>query len=109
MSPELSSEEQYLVNQKVAFLTHKVKHQAQDIEQEIDQSVWDLEVEKLGQEEFKATLVVREPILSIDSGDAVTYKGIPREFTIRSPSLEYLLDALEKILMEQIEEIKGYR
>jgi hypothetical protein len=36
----------------------------------------------------------------------VTYKGVPRKFTVRSPSLEYLLDAVEKILMEQIEEIK---
>ncbi len=105
MSPALSLQEQYLVNQKVALLTHKVRHRARQIEQEIDQNIWALNVEKLTEDEFKATLTVREPMLSIDTGDVVSYTGVPRNFTIRSPSLEYLLDAIEQILMEQIDEI----
>jgi hypothetical protein len=68
--------------------------------------MWDLQIEKISSDEFKATLIVREPMISIDTGDVVTYKGVPRKFTVRSPSLEYLLDAIEKILIEQIEEIK---
>ena len=106
MSLGLSLEEEYLVNQKKAFLLHKVEHQAKEIEQEINQSIWNLAIEKIRSNEFKATLVVREPMISIDTGDIVTYKGVPRKFTVRSPSLEYLLDAIEKILLEQIEEIK---
>jgi hypothetical protein len=106
MSVALSLQEEYLVNQKIAFLTHMAKHLAQEIEQEIDEKMWDLQIEKIAASEFKADLVVREPIISIDAGDTVTYKGIPRKFTVRSPSLEYLLDAIEKILIEQIEEIK---
>ncbi|MDD1726109.1 MAG: hypothetical protein LUQ34_04430 [Euryarchaeota archaeon] len=106
MSVALSLEEEYLVNQKIAFLTHKVKHLAQEIEQEIDEKMWDLQIQKISSSEFKAHLVVREPLISIDAGDIVTYRGIPRKFTIRSPSLKYLLDAIEKILIEQIEEIK---
>ncbi|MDD1720505.1 MAG: hypothetical protein LUP95_00740 [Euryarchaeota archaeon] len=93
------------MNQKVALLTHKVRHRARQIEQEIDQNIWDLNVEKLTEDEFKATLIVREPMLSIDAGDVVSYTGVPRNFTIRSPSLEYLLDAIEQILTEQIDEI----
>jgi len=106
MSLLLSAQEEYLINQKIAFLTHKVQHNAREIEQEIDEKVWKLDVEKIDTSEFKATLVVREPMISISTGDIVTYKGVPRKFTVRSPSLEYLLDAVEKILMEQIEEIK---
>jgi hypothetical protein len=106
MSVALSLQEEYLVNQKIAFLTHMAKHLAQEIEQEIDEKMWDLQIEKIAASEFKAALVVREPMISIDAGDTVTYKGIPRKFTVRSPSLEYLLDAIEKILIEQIEEIK---
>jgi hypothetical protein len=106
MSVALSLQEEYLVNQKISFLTHKAKHLAQEIEQEIDEKMWDLQIEKIGNDEFKATLVVREPMISIDTGDVVTYKGVPRKFTVRSPSLQYLLDAIEKILIEQIEEIK---
>ena len=102
----LSAQEEYLINQKIAFLTHKVHHSAQEIEHEIDEKVWKLDVEKIDANEFMATLVVREPTISISTGDIVTYKGVPRKFTVRSPSLEYLLDAVEKILMEQIEEIK---
>ena len=108
MSLLLSAQEEYLINQKKAFLTHKVEHNAQEIEQEIDESMWKLDVEKIYSSEFMATLVVREPMISISTGDVVTYKGVPRKFTVRSPSLEYLLDAVEKILMEQIEEIKRY-
>jgi hypothetical protein len=70
--------------------------------------MWKLDVEKIDTSEFMATLVVREPMISISTGDIVTYRGVPRKFTVRSPSLEYLLDAVEKILMEQIEEIKRY-
>lgn len=106
MSVALSLQEEYLVNQKIAFLTHMAKHLAQEIEQEIDEKMWELQIEKIAASEFKADLVVREPMISIDAGDTVTYKGIPRKFTVRSPSLEYLLDAIEKILIEQIEEIK---
>lgn len=106
MSVALSLKEEYLVNQKIAFLTHKAKHLARELEQEIDEKMWDLQIEKIAASEFKADLVVREPMISIDTGDLVTYKGIPRKFTVRSPSLEYLLDAIEKILIEQIEEIK---
>jgi hypothetical protein len=106
MSVALSSQEEYLVNQKIAFLTHKTKHLAQEIEQEIDEKMWDLKIEKIAASEFKADLIVREPMISIDAGDIVTYKGIPRKFTVRSPSLEYLLDAIEKILIEQIEDLK---
>jgi hypothetical protein len=106
MSLPLSAQEEYLINQKKAFLTHKVKHSAQEIEQEIDEKVWKLDVEKIDASEFLATLVVREPMISISTGDVLTYKGVPRKFTVRSPSLEYLLDAVDKILMEQIEEIK---
>ncbi len=105
MSPALSSQEQYLVNQKVAQLTHKVRHRARQVEQEIDQNIWALTVEKLTADEFKATLTVREPMLSIDTGNVVSYTGVPRNFTVRSPSLEFLLDAVEQILMEQINEI----
>ncbi len=107
MSLTLSSHEQYLVNQKVALLTHKVRHRAREVEQEIDQNIWALNVEKLAEDEFKATLTVREPMLSIDTGDVVSYTGVPRDFTVRSPSLEYLLDAIEQILMEQLDEIVG--
>jgi len=107
MSVALSTQEEYLVNQKIAFLTHKVKHLAQEIEQEIDEKMWDLQIEKIAASEFKGNLVVKEPLISIDAGDTVIYKGAPRKFTIRSPLLEYLLDAVEKILIEQIEEIKG--
>jgi len=106
MSLPLSAQEEYLVNQKVAILSHKVQHSAQEIEQEIDEKVWKLEVEKVNPNEFMATLIVQEPMISISTGDLVTYKGVPKKFTVRSPSLEYLLDAVEKILMEQIEEIK---
>ncbi|HYA32654.1 MAG TPA: hypothetical protein VEG65_01465 [Candidatus Bathyarchaeia archaeon] len=106
MSLPLSAQEEYLVNQKVAILSHKVQHSAQEIEQEIDEKVWKLEVEKVNPNEFMATLIVQEPMISISTGDLVTYKGVPTKFTVRSPSLEYLLDAVEKILMEQIEEIK---
>jgi hypothetical protein len=106
MSLQLSQPEEYLVNQKKAFLTHQMGHQAREIEQEINESVWDLGIEKISINEFKATLVVREPMISIDTGDIVTYKGVPRKFTVRSPSLEYLLDAVEKILLEQVKEIK---
>jgi hypothetical protein len=106
MSVALSLQEEYLVNQKIAFLTHMAKHLAQEIEKEIDEKMWDIQIEKIAASEFKADLVVREPMMSIDAGDTVTYKGIPRKFTVRSPSLEYLLDAVEKILIEQIEEIK---
>ena len=106
MSLPLSAQEEYLVNQKVAILSHKVQHSAQEIEQEIDEKVWKLEVEKVNPNEFIATLIVQEPMISINTGDLVTYKGVPKKFTVRSPSLEYLLDAVEKILMEQIEEIK---
>ena len=106
MSLTLSAQEEYLVNQKVAILSHKVQHSAQEIEQEIDEKVWKLEVEKVNPNEFMATLIVQEPMISISTGDLVTYKGVPKKFTVRSPSLEYLLDAVEKILMEQIEEIK---
>ena len=106
MSLLLSAQEEYLINQKKSFLTHKVAHNAQEIEQEIDESMWKLDVEKIDSREFMATLVVREPMISISTGDVVTYKGVPRKITVRSPSLEYLLDAVEKILMEQIEEIK---
>jgi len=108
MSLPLSAQEEYLINQKKAFLTHKVTHNAQEIEQEIDERMWKLDVEKIYTSEFMATLVVREPMISISTGDIVTYKGVPRKFTVRSPSLEYLLDAVEKILTEQIEEIKRY-
>jgi hypothetical protein len=108
MSLPLSAQEEYLINQKKAFLTHKVTHNAQEIEQEIDERMWKLDVEKIDTNEFMATLVVREPMISISTGDIVTYKGVPRKFTVRSPSLEYLLDAVEKILTEQIEEIKRY-
>ncbi len=38
MSVALSLQEEYLVNQKIAFLTHKVKHLAQEIEQEIQEN-----------------------------------------------------------------------
>jgi len=106
MSLPLSAQEEYLVNQKVAILSHKVQHSAQEIEQEIDEKVWKFQVEKVNPNEFLATLIVREPMISISTGDLVTYKGVPKKFTVRSPSLEYLLDAVEKILMEQIEEIK---
>lgn len=106
MSLGLSLQEEYLVNQKKAFLTHQIEHRAKEIEREINESIWDLGIEKISSDEFKATLVVREPMISIDTGDIVTYKGVPRKFTVRSPSLEYLLDAVEKILLEQIEEIK---
>ncbi len=105
MSPALSSHEQYLVNQKIALLTHKVRHRAREIEQEIDQNIWALNVEKVSENEFKAVLTVREPMLSIDTGDVITYTGVPRDFTVRSPSLEFLLDAVEQVLMEQIDEI----
>ncbi|MGZ4863349.1 MAG: hypothetical protein ACXV5H_05870 [Halobacteriota archaeon] len=108
MSMALTSQEEYLVNQKIAFLTHKANHLAQQIEQEIDEKMWDLQIEKIAVSEFKADLVVREPMISLDTGDIVTYKGVPRKFTVRSPSLQYLLDAIEKILIEQIEEIKSY-
>jgi hypothetical protein len=108
MSLLLSAQEEYLINQKKAFLAHKVKHNAQEIEQEIDERMWKLDVEKIDTSEFMATLVVREPMISISTGDIVTYRGVPRKFTVRSPSLEYLLDAVEKILMDQIEEIKRY-
>jgi len=107
MPVALSSQEQYLINQKIAFLTHKVKHRASEIEQEIDQTMWALNVEKLTEDGFKATLTVREPMLSIDTGNVVSYTGVPRTFTVRSLSLEYLLDAVEQILMEQIDEIAG--
>ena len=106
MSLRLSMQEEYLVNQKKAFLAHQIGHQARDIEQEINESIWDLAIEKISSNEFKATLVVREPMISIDTGDIVTYKGVPRKFKVRSPSLEYLLNAVEKILLEQINEIK---
>jgi hypothetical protein len=106
MAMLLSAQEKYLINQKKAFLTHKVQHSAHEIEHEIDEKVWKLDVEKIDANEFMATLVVREPMISISTGDIVTYKGVPRKFTVKSPSLEYLLDAVEKILMEQIEEIK---
>ena len=106
MSVALSLQEEYLVNRKISFLTHKAKHLAQEIEQEIDEKMWDLQIEKISNDEFKATLIVREPMISIDTGDVVTYRGVPRKFTVRSPSLEYLLGAIEKILIEQIEEIK---
>lgn len=109
MSLALSSQEQYLVNQKVALLTHKISHRARQIEQEIDQNIWALDVEKLSEDEFKATLTVREPMLSIDAGDVVSYTGVPRNFTVRSPSLTYLLDAIEQILMEQIDEITEFK
>jgi hypothetical protein len=99
-------QEQYLINQKKAFLAHQIGHQAREIELEINESIWDLGIEKISNNEFKATLVVREPTISIDTGDIVTYKGVPRKFIVRSPSLEYLLDAVEKILLEQINEIK---
>ena len=99
-------QEQYLINQKKAFLAHQIGHQAREIELEINESIWDLGIEKISNNEFKATLVVREPTISIDTGDIVTYKGVPRKFIVRSPSLEYLLDAVEKILLQQIEEIK---
>ncbi len=107
MALPLSTQEQYLVNQKVALLIHRVKHRASEIEQEIDQTLWNLDVEKLTADEFKATLTVREPMLSIDTGNVVSYTGVPRTFTVRSPSLEYLLDAVEQILMKQIDEIVG--
>ncbi len=108
MSLALSSKEQYLVNQKVALLTHKVNHRARQLEQEIDQNIWTLHVEKPTEEEFRATLTVREPMLSIDAGNVASYTGVPRNFTVRSPSLEYLLDAVEQILMEQIDEITKF-
>ncbi|MGZ4919877.1 MAG: hypothetical protein ACXVIP_05280 [Halobacteriota archaeon] len=97
------------MNQKVALLTHKVRHRARQIEQEIDQKIWDLNVEKVTEDEYKAILTVREPMLSVDTGDVVSYTGVPRNFTVRSPSLEYLLDAIEQILMEQIDEITEFR
>ncbi len=109
MSLALSSKEQYLVNQKIALLTHKVSHRARQVEQEIDQNIWTLYVEKSSEDEFKATLTVREPVLSIDTDNVVSYTGVPRHFTVRSPSLEYLLDAVEQILMEQIDEIVGFQ
>jgi hypothetical protein len=107
MSMAMTLQEEYLVNQKIAFLIHKTRHLAQEIEQEINEKMWDLQIKKIASSEFKADLIVREPMISIDTGDIVTYKGVPRKFTVRSPSLEYLLDAIEKILIEQIEEIKN--
>ncbi|MGB8312658.1 MAG: hypothetical protein WCE81_12500 [Halobacteriota archaeon] len=106
MSLSLSLEEQYLVNQKRAALDHKMQHAAAEIEKEINQKPWDFEVDKVSEDEYKATLIVREPAISIDTGDVVTYKGVPRKFTIRSPSLIFLLDSVESILIEQINEIK---
>ena len=106
MALSLSLEEQYLVNQKRATLDHRMQHAAAEIEKEINQKLWDFEVDKVSEDEYKATLIVREPVISIDTGDVVTYKGVPRKFTIRSPSLIFLLDSVENILIEQINEIK---
>ncbi len=106
MALSLSLEEQYLVNQKRAALDHRMQHAAAEIEKEINQKLWDFEVDKVSEDEYKATLIVREPVISIDTGDVVTYKGVPRKFTIRSPSLIFLLDSVENILIEQINEIK---
>ncbi|HXY87972.1 MAG TPA: hypothetical protein VEG44_05985 [Candidatus Acidoferrales bacterium] len=106
MPLSLSIEEQYLVNQKRAALDHKIQHAAAEIEKEINQKPWDFEVEQVNKNEYKATLIVQEPVISIDSNDLVTYKGVPRKFAIRSPSLTFLLDSVERILIEQINEIK---
>ncbi|HYA61199.1 MAG TPA: hypothetical protein VED16_03875 [Candidatus Acidoferrum sp.] len=108
MPLSLSIEEQYLVNQKRAALDHKIQHAAAEIEKEINQKSWAFEVEQVSENEYKATLIVQEPVISIDSSDLVTYKGVPRKFTIRSPSLIFLLDSVERILIEQINEIKKF-
>lgn len=108
MTLSLTLKEQYMVNQKKATLDHSMQHIAAEIEKEINQKLWDFEVEKISEEEYKATLVIREPVISIDTGDVVTYKGIPRKFTVKSPSLVFLLDSIDQILTEQINEIKSF-
>jgi hypothetical protein len=107
MSLSLTLKEQYMINQKKAALDHTIQHIAAEIEKEINQKLWDFEVEKISEVEYKATLIIREPVISIDTGDLVTYKGMPRKFTVKSPSLVFLLDSIEQILTEQINEIKS--
>jgi len=69
--------------------------------------VWNLDVEKSDTSEFMATACgARADDFNSVRATLCPYKGVPRKFTVRSPSLEFLLDAVEKILMEQIEEIK---
>jgi len=63
-------------NQSKNGFSHPIRSStgAQEIEQEIDEKVWNLDVEKSDTSEFMATLVVREPMISISTGDIVSYK-----------------------------------
>ncbi len=65
-------------------------------------------MKKLAKRSKKATLVIREPVISIDTGDAVTYKGIYPKVHSEEPSLVFLLDSIDQILTEQINEIKSF-